>query len=326
MTTLRRIAANLGLLGALLAVSLPALPRIGEGSATRQPQMNSWGTVLEQLRKAHEKGDAKATVAYATMLQRGMGAPADPAGALAIARQAARNGNAAAAIFVAESLLAGRGAEPDPRGALDTVRALARSGNAKAQLLAYQAVKPEGANLPPEDRIFGLEMLAQAADQDLAAAKLQLASYFIEKPGIGNRERARALLAALPAKSSVLDRISAALVELEPLGDSPTTIRLMQDAQPLAESGAVARARELARAGGTECETPAPVLDAIRPARPLADAEFLPLDAPGLQKSYLVRGSWSEAWDYSVCGRPVTVEVLYRADGTGGASFTANAL
>jgi len=34
-----------------------------------------------------------------------------------------------------------------------------------------------------------------------------------------------------------------------------------------------------------------------------------------------VRGTWSENWDYAVCGRTVTVEVQYRAHGNGGVSF-----
>lgn len=326
MAMLRRIAARLGLLGALLAVALPALPRVADSNDARQPALNRAGALFERFKQAHERGDPGATVVYATMLQRGMGTMADPQGALAVASQAARAGNAEAAIFIAESLLNGRAAAPDPQAALDAIRALARSGHARAQLLAHRAARAGGAAVSREDRIFGVEMLARAAQQDLTAAKLQLATYFIDSPGIGNRERARALLAALPGKPPLLDQLDLALSELEALGDSPTTIRLVQDAEQSARASAAQRGLELAGTHGAGCAAPAPVLNGIRAARPLRDAEFLPLGTPELATSYVIRGSWSEVWDFSVCGQAVTVEVIYQADGAGSASFSASAL
>jgi hypothetical protein len=52
-------------------------------------------------------------------------------------------------------------------------------------------------------------------------------------------------------------------------------------------------------------------------------AEYLPLTEPGMEKAYLLRGTWQETWTYDVCGREVDVPIVFRADGFGGAYYTA---
>lgn len=318
----KKVVLAAGLLAAALATPLPALSRIAESAPSLQPGGTKLGTAFEALKKSHESGDRRATVPYAAMLQRGLGTAADPQRAFAVAKEAADAGDAGAAIFVAESLLAGRGTRRDPGAALQAVRSLAESGNAQAQLLAYRASRAApGSNTltAGSDQTFGLEMLGRAAQQDLPAAKLQLAVYFVETAGVGNRERAVAILSSLERKTPLLGKLQTALGEIEQLGDSPTTIKLIQDAEFSAVARATAQGERLARDG--DCEVPVPVLSAMRPGKPLTDAEFLPVDLPELATSRILRGTWSENWDYAVCGQTVTVEVQYRADGKGVVSF-----
>lgn len=322
MPPFKKVVLAAGLMAAALATSLPAFPRIAESTTSLQPGATKLGTAFEALKKAHEAGGRRATVAYATMLQRGLGTAADPQRAFAVAKEAADAGDAEAVVFVAESLLAGRGTRHDPKAALDAVRGQAQSGHAQAQLLAYRASRaaPGSSTLTAgSDQIFGLEMLGRAAQQDLPAAKLQLAAYFVETAGIGNRGRALAILSSLERKTPLLGKLETALGELEPLGDSPTTIKLIQDAEYAAVARATAQGERLA--GDADCDVPVPVLSAMRPGKPLTDAEFLPIELPELARSRIVRGTWSENWDYAVCGEIVTVEVQYRADGKGGVSF-----
>jgi len=56
-------------------------------------------------------------------------------------------------------------------------------------------------------------------------------------------------------------------------------------------------------------------------SKPVTAAEYLPLVEPGMEKAYLMRGVWEEAWTYDVCVKEVTTPIAFQADGLGGADF-----
>src|SRR5512143_82287 len=98
MPPFRKVVLAAGLMAAVLATSLPAFPRIAEGTTSLQPGATKLETAFEALKKAHEAGDRRATVAYVTMLQRGLGTAADPQRAFALAKGAADAGDTEAAV------------------------------------------------------------------------------------------------------------------------------------------------------------------------------------------------------------------------------------
>jgi hypothetical protein len=55
----------------------------------------------------------------------------------------------------------------------------------------------------------------------------------------------------------------------------------------------------------------------------LRNAEYLPLASKMVEKTYLVKGEWTEFWTFDACGADVPVKVSFTADGWGGASITA---
>src|SRR5512143_336637 len=87
MPPFKKVVLAAGLMAAVLATSLPAFPRIAEGTTSLQPGATKPGASFDALKKAHEAGDRCATVLYATMLQRGLGTPADPQRAFAVAKE-----------------------------------------------------------------------------------------------------------------------------------------------------------------------------------------------------------------------------------------------
>ena len=55
----------------------------------------------------------------------------------------------------------------------------------------------------------------------------------------------------------------------------------------------------------------------------IVGAEYLPLKGTMVADSYLLKGEWPEYWTFDACGEEVPVKVTFKADGWGGAFFTA---
>ena len=177
--------------------------------------------------------------------------------------------------------------------------------------------------LPMESRklqVEAIEALGFAASKAYPRAMPALAAYYYETVAPGNVKRLRDFTGAMAVKG---DRVMAQLHkqagQVAALGLSLATMRAFADAQRTATLVAQAM---YAKNGGA--------CDALKLASvesgEIADPVFLPLDAPELKDSYLVKGSWDETWRFSGCNREARVGVHFAADGGGGATFEAKAL
>ena len=215
----------------------------------------------------------------------------------------------------------------DPAGAYllyaaftnDPANSYLRDG--KVDMEAYRRL---GAR-PIEQRagqVEAIDALAFAAARGHVTAGAVLATYLRDTVAPGNVARLRELTTLLQSrgeKSPVVQRLAqeAELVETS----APATkasVRAFLEAFQLAHGAAVTAAA--AQRPGAQCAGPQ-----IKAATSgdVANARYLPLTQSGVRNSYLVQGEWSELWTFSACDTDVPVRVRFRADGWGGATFTA---
>ncbi len=174
------------------------------------------------------------------------------------------------------------------------------------------------------EQIEALDGLAFAASKGHVNAALALASYFHETSAPDNLLRLRNLTALLMRngeRAPALQRLAqqaAALHDLAPA--TKASPRAFLDAMRTA--GAAVALAYMAQSEGRTCERPA--LKAVN-SGDVRDPVYLPLTHPSVQNTYLVRGEWAEQWIFLACDRQLAIKVTFRADGWGGASFTAEA-
>lgn len=171
------------------------------------------------------------------------------------------------------------------------------------------------------EQVEALDALAFAASKGHVNAATTLALYFFETSAPRNVERARNLTALLlrsGERGPILEGIaqqSELVNRLAP--DTKASTRAFIDAYRTAGAAALV---EYKRNGGGTCDKLA--LKSAR-AGEIEHAQYLPLNFRSVQSTYLVKGSWTETWMFSVCEQEIPIDVRFQADGWGGATFAA---
>jgi hypothetical protein len=273
----------------------------------------------------------------------GPGAPSPELQMACAAAQAAESGNARALAVRAQCVLAGVAPSTRPfEQARELARESLRLGDPAGGFMLYVAFASDPANTHVRDgkpdlgayrRLAGrtlderkdqaeaLDALAFAAGKGHVNAGLALATYFYETNAPQNVARTRAmsgLLLKAGERNPVLEKLLREAGTVEKT--APTTkasVRSFLDAYRPAVGTALAGYR--VQKPGTECAKAE--LKSVS-SGDIEGAEYLPLAATMVARSYLVRGQWSEFWTFDACGEAVPVKVTFQADGWGGSTFT----
>jgi hypothetical protein len=191
----------------------------------------------------------------------------------------------------------------------------------KPDLAAYQRLAARPVD-DRKDQIQAIEALGFAAGKGHVNAGVLLAGYFHDTVAPKNVIRVRALtglLAKTGHSSPLVERFGREAEMIEKV--APTThasVRSFLDAYRGATSAALAGYR--VQTGGKTCDK-ATLKSAS--AGDVVGAEYLPLKGTMVADSYLLKGEWPEYWTFDACGEEVPVKVTFKADGWGGAFFTA---
>ena len=179
--------------------------------------------------------------------------------------------------------------------------------------------------LPMESRklqIEALEALEFAASKAYPRATQALAAYYFETVAPDNVKRVLDFTGALAThgdRPPVMAQLHKQAEKVAAVGKTKVSVRAFADAQRTAtqlaqaiyeKSGGACNAMKLASLESGEID----------------GAVFLPLEAPALKESYLVKGSWDETWRFTGCNREARVNMHFAADGWGGATFEAKAI
>jgi hypothetical protein len=285
---------------AALAVGL-----VAAGAALAQPK-GAEQAACEQAREgARATDDAVLQATYANCLIMGALRERD---ALPHARELARAATKQGSAMGAFALYAAFGADP----------AYSYMKGGKPDMARYTAL---GA-LPLESRklqVEAIEALGFAASKAYPRAMPALAAYYYETVAPDNVKRLREFTGALAPHDRVMAQLHKQAEQVAALGRTKTSVRAFADAQRTATI--VAQALH-AKSGGA-CD--ALKLVAVE-SGDISDPVFLPLAAPELRESYLVKGTWDETWRFAGCKREARVTLHFVADGWGGATFEAKAL
>jgi hypothetical protein len=289
-----------------------ALPVLGAGllaasAAMAQAPGPAEQAACEQAREgARAVDDAGLQAAYANCLIMGALRERD---ALPHARELARASMKQGSPTGAFALYAAYSADP----------AYSYIKGGKPDMTKYAAL---GA-LPIESRklqVEALEALGFAASKAYPRATQALAAYYFETVAPGNVKRLLEFTSALSSRAEsppVMTQLRKQAARVDALGKTKLSVRAFGDAQRTATQVA----QDMYAKGGA-CG--AMKLVSVESGE-ISDGVFLPLAAPELKESYLVKGSWDETWRFTGCNREARVGMHFAADGWGGATFEAKA-
>lgn len=328
----RRTAARCAAfaLGGLLAAT--AAPALGASAAVDQA-MRLGGTdplgALAILERADEAGDLEASAVLANTLFFANAPRTNRPRACAIARRLADADRGDGWALLASCQLTGSVPTNDRFEATraSALRAIAR-GAASGGLVLFSAYVADpraqtAHTLPLAERGRQAEAwsgLSLAVEQGVAGAAVFAMTALTDSAAPGNLQRLLDIAKQLPASERRFNYALERVREILPLGGTHAAVNALGDVKRAASSAATIG---FLRDGGTACED----FDLVRtePDALEDDAEFLPVRIGPLAKSYLVSGQWRERWTYGGCGREVAVDIEFKADGRGGATFEASA-
>lgn len=278
---------------------------LAAGTAFAQPKAGEQ-TACEQAREAARATDDPILQAtYANCLIMGTLRERD---ALPHARELARASMKQGSAIGAFALYAAFSADP----------AYSYMKGGKPDMAKYAAL----GGLPMESRklqVEAIEALGFAASKGYPRALPALAAYYYETVAPGNVKRLHDFTGAAAKGDRVMAQLHKQAGQVAALGKTHASVRAFADAQ---RTAALVAQAVYAKGGGA--------CDAIKLASvesgEIADPVFLPLDAPELRESYLLKGAWDETWRFTGCSREARVGVHFAADGWGGATFEAKAL
>jgi TPR repeat protein len=289
---------------ALLVLFAPA--RADYDLAVAAAQRNDVATAFKELQAAAQANDERAFAPLARMYLGGVGTKADERAGLAWAQKAAAKGIADGQFLIYALTV--------ERPELNFFDSQGRLDQQRYRALAARPISER------EDEMNAYDLLTKAAAQGHPEAALRLAGVYADNVGEGNRKRAEELLDKLPKRPPLFENLRKALGELDALGPTLVTVRLADEAIPAAAKVAQAAAVERDKTKA-DCKAVKPVraqrLGAIN--KPI----WLPLVAPEMKTAYLMSGEWRERWTFDVCGTESVVQVMFVADGLGGARYTA---
>ena len=262
---------------------------------------------FKEFRAAAEAGDGRAFVQVARAYAHGAGTQVDLRAAGLWAQKSAAKGDPEGQFLVYALTVA----RPE-------LNYIDRQGRIDAQRYQALAARPISGR---EDEMNAYDMLGKSASSGNRDATLSLAGFYADNVGDGNRKRAEELLDKLPQRPPVFDGLRKALGELDAIGPTLLTVRLAD--------GAIPAAAKAAQAAAAEKDSSKSNCNAIKPVRaqrmgPINRPIWLPLAVPELKTAYLMSGEWRERWTFDVCGTESVVQIMFVADGLGGAKYTVD--
>lgn len=172
-----------------------------------------------------------------------------------------------------------------------------------------------------QEQIEAIEGLGLAAGKNNVAAGMLLANYFHDTVAPRNISRMGALAGLLMRngeKNAIVDRFAREADVIARTGPTKASARAFLEAYRNAAT--TATAAYAARKGGQAC---ASVELKSLSSGDIEGPAYLPLKGTLVADSYLVKGTWSESWNFQGCGEDLPVKVTFQADGWGGATSTA---
>lgn len=134
------------------AAQSPELPHYTALLARATAASGDLDRAVRFYKSAADRGDLRAMVSLAQLLETGNGVPLDPDGARSLYERAAEGGSPDAMINLAVSLFQGDGGAPDPERAIALLRRAAEAGSAKA-VFNLGVLAQEGSVDRPEDAL-----------------------------------------------------------------------------------------------------------------------------------------------------------------------------
>ena len=124
-----------------------------------------------------------------------------------------------------------------------------------------------------------------------------------------------ALLMRMGERTPVVERFGREADAVAKAGPTKASLRVFFETYQQAED--VVRTTYAAQSGGQACAKP--VLKTVS-SGDVQDAQYLPLEGNLVKDTFLVKGQWTEYWDFDACGMDLPLKVAFSADGAGGAA------
>ncbi|MGR3373767.1 caspase family protein [Pseudooceanicola nanhaiensis] len=147
------------------AVQSPELPHYTALLARATAASGDLDRAVRHYKSAADRGDLRAMVSLAQLLETGTGVPQDLAGAQALYERAAEGGSPDAMINLAVSLFQGDRGAPDPERAIALLRRAAEAGSAKA-VFNLGVLAQDGAVDSPADALDYFRRAARDGESD----------------------------------------------------------------------------------------------------------------------------------------------------------------
>ena len=338
---------------ATMACSFSISAHAGFDESYKALQAKDYPTAMAEARKAADAGDGRGALLMGIIYQNGYGVAASPQEAFAWYDKAANSRIIGAFPKLAWAYLKGDGVAKDSAKALGYARLGAAADDAESAFLVYLAItnnqlgfidatgRPDIAKYnklaarPLEQRALdteGYDALYRSAAKGYPTAVMMLASFLGGTLGEGNLQKMHALAAAIPAdKFPAVDTYEKISRQMSALGQTNTTPQLFRDTYMSQAMAAQAKACGMtktdaaddAKKEATDAKEAPPQLTSLSISKPLSNAVYLPSKVPGYEHANMIAGSWEEEWKYTACGKNVAVNVLFTADGFGGANYSS---
>ncbi len=293
-------------LGALLLALFGPVAFADYAKGMAALQSRDFASAFKELRAAAERGDERAFAPLARLYAQGAGTDPDTGAALAWAKKAAAKGAAEGQFLVYAVTVA----SPE----LNFVDAQGRVDARRYRELGARPISDREAEMTAYDH------LGKAAEQGHRDALLSLAGFLGDNVGEGNRARAIAILDRTSPRPAVFEELRKQLAELDAIG--PTLIIPRIAGQVRAAAAQTAAAATAEKDSSKERCSDIRLVKAQRMG-PVVRPIWLPLAVPELKTAYLMSGEWRERWFFDVCGADSIVVVMFKADGMGSATFSA---
>ncbi len=306
---------------------------------------NDYARALAEFKAGAENGNAEAQYRYGDMLVFGVGRSGadirreDVERGVAWIRKSAEGGSPGGRARLGELYLTGRGVAKDVEQAVKWLAAAASGGHGRSAT-ALGLLYLEGVAVPKND-VTAVKWFEAGAELQEPRAQYQLSSMLARGTGVArSARRARELLiksarGGYPLAQFTLGRM---LADATGMFNRSESIRLLRAAVAARVPGAEAVLTDLSAlevSGETltsfALQAHALAKDAALFAKRLGctapgSIKVVSAEIPGRpdirQDSFvLISGEWVEHWEIAGCGRTASVELRFKADGKGGASY-----
>ncbi|GGY05448.1 tetratricopeptide repeat protein [Paludibacterium paludis] len=336
-------------LAVALLAALAAVPAFADyQDAMRAIQKKDYAKALPLMKEEADKNNPDALYALGVIHAQGLGVDKNPAESLKWFEKAAEAGNANAYNLVANAYLTGNGAATDFTKARKWAQKSADKGDATGQFMVFYAHINDPAfryfddtgkidkarfeqlrKRGPEERKAdsnAYTMLAQAAEKGDANALQATLTTLLNANSPGNNARILAMMDKIGTLNERQTALKTTLTESARLGNSEVGPQAWKGVFATSRETAEARARADGQLKKGRCEARDIKLVKTALSRPLANAVYLPVEAPLLKDALLIKGNWQEIWEFDVCGKATPVTLNFEADGMGGSAYQTQSL